>query len=313
MDKLNIIVPCYNENTLIKKFYFKIKDIMSCVALKDLEYKIIFVDDGSLDNTLDIIKKLAEADNRVKYISLSRNFGKEAAIYAGLEAAEKIDGLTVLLDADFQDPPDLISKMFDEIKKNNLDMIIARRISRTGETKIKSFLSDKFYDVINNFSSVKIKNGTRDFRMMKKCVVRSILGLQENNRFSKGLFAWVGFKFKYLDYENIKRQDGETKWSMKKLFLYAFNALIAFSDLPLLATFFISLFIFLTLLCFCAFIFIKSVFFNLQIDMLCIVLLLILFLSSLEFLSIGFLACYISKIYDETKKRPIYITRETNI
>ncbi len=236
MDKLNIVVPCYNESDMLEKFYSEIKKVIN--ELKNVECKIIFIDDGSKDNTLEIIKKLSSEDEKVKYISFSRNFGKEAAIYAGLEACKKIGGLGVLLDADLQDPPNLILKMFDEIKNNDFDMVVARRISRTGESKLRSFLSDKFYDVMNSFSSVKIKNGTRDFRMMKDYVIKAILDLKEKNRFSKGLFSWVGFRTKYLDYENITRQKGVTKWSLRKLFLYAFEGLIAFSVLPLTIIFF---------------------------------------------------------------------------
>ena len=311
MDKLNIVVPCYNESDVLKKFYLEIKNVTG--ELKNVECKIIFIDDGSKDNTLEIIKKLSNEDEKVKYISFSRNFGKEAAIYAGLEACKKIGGFGVLLDADLQDPPNLILKMFDEIKKNNFDMVVARRISRTGESRLRSFLSDKFYNVMNNFSDVKIKNGTRDFRMMKDYVIEAILDLKEKNRFSKGLFSWIGFKIKYLEYENVKRQNGVTKWSLRKLFLYAFEGLIAFSVFPLKIIFFSSAIVFLiSFLIFILFL-IRTIFFHIRFDEFNFLLHMFLFINSLLFLSIGILSCYISKIYSEIKNRVIYIAREKNI
>lgn len=311
MDKLNIVVPCYNESDVLEKFYSEIKNVIG--ELKNVECKIIFIDDGSKDNTLEIIKKLSSEDEKVKYISFSRNFGKEAAIYAGLEACKKIGGLGVLLDADLQDPPNLILNMFDEMKNNDFDMVVARRISRTGESKLRSFLSDKFYDVMNSFSSVKIKNGTRDFRMMKDYVIKAILDLKEKNRFSKGLFSWVGFKTKYLDYENITRQKGMTKWSLRKLFLYAFEGLIAFSVFPLTIILFSSVIIFLiSCLIFIAFL-IRIIFFHIRFNEFNFLLHMFLFINSLLFLSIGILSCYVSKIYSEIKNRVIYIAREKNI
>ena len=311
MDKLNIVVPCYNESDMLEKFYSEIKKVIN--ELKNVECKIIFIDDGSKDNTLEIIKKLSSEDEKVKYISFSRNFGKEAAIYAGLEACKKIGGLGVLLDADLQDPPNLILKMFDEIKNNDFDMVVARRISRTGESKLRSFLSDKFYDVMNNFSSVKIKNGTRDFRMMKDYVIKAILDLKEKNRFSKGLFSWVGFRTKYLDYENITRQKGVTKWSLRKLFLYAFEGLIAFSVFPLTIILFSSVIIFLISFLIFVLYLVRIIFFHVRFDELNFLLHMFLFINSLLFLSIGILSCYVSKIYSEIKNRVIYITREKNI
>ena len=311
MDKLNIVVPCYNESDMLEKFYSEIKKVIN--ELKNVECKIIFIDDGSKDNTLEIIKKLSSEDEKVKYISFSRNFGKEAAIYAGLEACKKIGGLGVLLDADLQDPPNLILKMFDEIKNNDFDMVVARRISRTGESKLRSFLSDKFYDVMNSFSSVKIKNGTRDFRMMKDYVIKAILDLKEKNRFSKGLFSWVGFRTKYLDYENITRQKGVTKWSLRILFLYAFEGLIAFSVIPLTIIFFSSVIIFLISFLIFVLYLVRIIFFHVRFDELNFLLHMFLFINSLLFLSIGILSCYVSKIYSEIKNRVIYITREKNI
>ena len=311
MDKLNIVVPCYNESDMLEKFYSEIKKVIN--EVKNVECKIIFIDDGSKDNTLKIIKKLSGEDEKVKYISFSRNFGKEAAIYAGLEACKKIGGLGVLLDADLQDPPNLILNMFDEIKNNDFDMVVARRISRTGESKLRSFLSDKFYDVMNNFSSVKIKNGTRDFRMIKDYVIKAILDLKEKNRFSKGLFSWVGFRIKYLDYENITRQKGVTKWSLRKLFLYAFEGLIAFSVFPLTIILFSSVIIFLISFLIFVLYLVRIIFFHVRFDKLNFLLHMFLFINSLLFLSIGILSCYVSKIYSEIKNRVIYITREKNI
>ena len=312
MDKLSIVTPCYNEELVLEKFYTKIKEIISDLA--DVDYKIIFIDDGSRDKTLEIIKKLAYEDSSVKYISFSRNFGKEAAIFAGLEYSSFLGSdLVVLLDADLQDPPELILDMYAQIKKNNYDIVAARRVNRLGESKLKSFLSNKFYDVINKLSMTKIENGARDFRMMKKCVVDSILSLREYNRFSKGIFSWVGFKTKYLEYENVERAAGNTKWSLLKLFLYAFDGIIAFSNVPLIFSSILGFLMFFVSILWAVFIVTKTVLFGDPVAGFPTLACLILFIGSIQLFSVGILGQYLSRVYSEVKRRPIYICRETNI
>lgn len=312
MDRLNIIVPSYNEQDVLEKFYSRIKDVM--VHLENVSYKIIFVDDGSKDKTLELIKKMAAGNQNIKYVSFSRNFGKEAAIFSGLEFSKRLGAdLIVLLDADLQDPPELILKMYEQISQNNYEVVAARRVSRKGEPKLKSFLSDKFYDLINKLSNTRIENGARDFRMMKSYVVDSILSLREYNRFSKGLFAWVGFKTKYLEYENVERIAGNTKWSMWKLFLYAFDGIIAFSTVPLAISSFVGFVMFFVSILWAFYIAIKTILFGDPVAGFPTLSCLILFIGSIQLFSVGILGQYLSKVYSEVKHRPIYICKETNI
>ena len=229
MSLLSIVVPCYNEQETVRLYYDAVSKVLSTM---DIDHEIIFINDGSKDNTLAELTALYEAHRgEIRIIDFSRNFGKEAAFLAGLRAA-KGDYVTVM-DADLQDPPEMLPKMFEVMEKNNNDVVGSRRVTRAGEPKIRSFFARNFYKIINRYIEVEIVDGARDFRLMKRPVVDAILSLKEYNRFSKGLFVWVGFKCEYLEYENIERVAGETKWSFWGLFRYALDGIIEFTNAPL--------------------------------------------------------------------------------
>ena len=227
MNKISIVVPCYNEEASIPIFYKVIEETLKSMKI---DYELIFIDDGSKDKTLEILKNIK--DKHVKYISFSRNFGKEAAIYAGLN--ECSGDFVATMDVDLQDPPSLIPIMYETLKKEDFDCIGTRRVTRKGEPKIRSFFARMFYKIINKISNVEMVDGARDFRLMTRQMVDSILSLKEYNRYSKGIFSFVGFKTKWLEYENIERVAGETKWSFFKLFIYAIEGIVAFSNFPLI-------------------------------------------------------------------------------
>ena len=309
MKKLiSVIISCYNEEQSIPYFYEEIEKISKEMPTN---FEYIFVDDGSSDKTLEVIKKLSSKDSKVKYISFSRNFGKEAAMLAGLEKS-KGDYVT-LMDADLQDPPSLLPFMYDIITKEDYDQVGTRRVSRKGEPVIRSFFARKFYKIINKMSKIEMVDGARDYRLMKREVVDAIISLKEYNRYSKGLFSFVGFKTKWLEYENVKRVAGETKWSFFKLFRYAIEGIVAFSTIPLSLATFIGLIMCLLSFIAIIFIIIKTLVFGDPVSgwpsMICI----ILFLSGIELFSMGIIGIYLSKTYLEVKQRPIYIIREENI
>ena len=231
-DKISVIVPCYNEQEALPFFYEAIGKIAGKMKQEyNVDYEFVFVDDGSRDRTLEILRDFAKKDERVKYISFSRNFGKESAIYAGLE---HVTGDYIsMMDADLQDPPELLMEMYQEIKKDEYDCIGTRRVTRKGEPPIRSFFAHCFYKLMNKISKAEIVDGARDFRLMTRQMVNAILDVKEYNRFSKGIFGWVGFKTKWLEYENIERVAGNTKWSFWKLFLYSLDGIVAFSTVPL--------------------------------------------------------------------------------
>ena len=308
MEKISVIVPCYNEKATINIFYKEITNVAE--KLKKYKFEFLFIDDGSRDNTLEIIKKLSRTDKRVRYISFSRNFGKEAAMFAGLE---HVDGdYVTIMDADLQDPPAMLIDMLDIIKKDGYDVVGTRRVTRKGEPPIRSFFARCFYKIINKMSNIEMVDGARDYRLMKRQVVDSILLLQEYNRYSKGLFSFVGYNTKWLEYENVKRIAGETKWSFWKLFKYALEGIVAFSTTPLSLAAILGI-----IMCFVSFIailviIIKTLIFGDPVggwpSMVCI----ILFVSGIQLLCMGIIGQYLAKTYLETKKRPIYIIKETN-
>ena len=233
MELISVIVPCYNEEESLPLFYDEIKRVSSEMKSKDeLSFEFIFVNDGSRDKTLEILRNMAKKDNEVRYVSFSRNFGKEAAMYAGLEASK--GDYVVILDADLQHPPKLIPEMYSYVKSGEYDCAATRRISRKGEPKLLSFFSNKFYDVINKISQTQIVNGAQDFRFMKRQMVDAILSMSEYNRFSKGIFSWVGFRTKFIEVENTERAAGKTTWNFWKLFLYSLAGITAFSTAPLM-------------------------------------------------------------------------------
>ena len=310
MEKISIIVPCYNEEQALPLFYEELEKNISKFP-SNVDFEILFINDGSKDNTLKIIKELNFKDNRIKYISFSRNFGKESAIYAGLENATG-DYIT-LMDADLQDPPSLLEKMYSYIKNENYDAVGTRRVNRKGEPLIRSFFSRMFYKIINKLTSFENVDGARDFVFMKRKVANAIISLKEYNRYSKGLFGFVGFNVKWIEYENIKRVAGETKWSFWKLTKYALEAITAFSTTPLIISSIIGL-----VFCAISFLLIIAIIFKTLIlgdptsgwpSMVCIIFM----VSGIQLFSLGIIGQYLSKTYLEIKKRPIYIVGESNI
>ena len=307
MHLISIIVPCYNEQDTIPIFYEKLKSTLNVMKEK-IKFEVIFVDDGSIDTTLTVIKSLSINDDNIKYISFSKNFGKEAAIYAGLERST--GDFVAIMDADLQDPPELLTEMYDEIVKYGYDCIVARRVSRRGEPVIRSFFARKFYYLMNIVSKTEIMDGTRDYRLATRQVVDAVLSLKEVNRFSKGIFNWVGFKSKYIEYENVERIAGETKWSLWKLFLYSFNSIIAFSTLPLAIASVLGI-----ILCFVAFVLIciivlKTLIFKDPVAGYPSLICAIIFIGGIQLFCIGVLGQYLAKTYLESKNRPLYIVKE---
>lgn len=310
MEKISIIVPSFNEDKALPLFYDELLKNLKDFP-KSVDFEFIFVDDGSTDDTLNVIKKMQKKDDRVQYISFSRNFGKEAAIYAGLE--KSTGDYVTLMDADLQDPPSLLKDMYKYVTKEDFDAVGTRRSTRKGEPVIRSFFSKMFYKLIDKMTSFKMVDGARDFVFMKRIVVNSILSLSEYNRYSKGLFSFVGFKVKWLEYENIQRVAGKTKWSFWKLAKYALEGITAFSTTPLIISSFIGL-----LFCIVSFLLILIIIFKTLIlgdptsgwpSLVCIIFM----VSGIQLFSLGIIGQYIAKSYLEIKNRPIYIAREISI
>ena len=303
---LSVIVPCMNEEKAIPLFYQAVSEIEEELS-EELEY--VFVDDGSTDLTLDRIKELAQEDGRVHYASFSRNFGKEAALLAGLEMAR--GDFVVTMDVDLQDPPALLPEMLDTVKGGKgYDCVATRRTTRQGEPVIRSFLARCFYKIINKMSETEIVDGARDYRLMTRQMADAVIRDREYNRFSKGLYAWVGFRTKWIDYENIERSAGETKWSIGKLFLYAVDGILAYSTLPLSLSSVIGILMcgasFLAL----CFIVLRAMLFGDPVAGWPSMVSVVIFIGGIVLFSLGIIGLYLGKIYLETKKRPIYIIRE---
>lgn len=308
---ISIIVPCCNEAEAIPYFYEEITKHSEKMGDKyGVEFEYIFVDDGSRDNTLEIIKKYATADKRVKYISFSRNFGKESAMYAGLEKCR--GDYAAVMDADLQDPVYLLTDMYEAVTKEGYDCAAARRVTRKGEPKLRSMFARMFYSVINGISCSDIADGARDYRLMSRQLIDAVVGMTEYNRFIKGIFGWIGFKTKWLEFENAERVAGETKWSVWKLFLYSMDGITSFSTVPLAIASVIGM-----LFCIIAFIMILVIVAKTLIwgdpvagypSLVCI----IFFIAGVQTFCIGIVGQYLAKTYLETKKRPIYIAREEN-
>lgn len=305
--KISIIVPCFNEQESLPAFYKEITDVSSKM---DYDFEYIFVNDGSFDDTLSVLCDLASRDNRVKYISFSRNFGKEAAILAGFEHAE--GDYIVMMDADLQDPPSLLPEMAKYIGEG-YDSVATRRVTRKGEPVIRSFFARMFYKIINKISNVDIVDGARDYRLMTRQVKDAILSMPEYNRFSKGIFGWVGFKTKWIEYENVERVAGETKWSFWKLFLYSMEGIMAFSTVPLVLASVFGLLFFILFFAMILFIIVRTLVFGDPVagwpSMACIMFL----IGGTQLFCTGIMGQYLSKTYLETKNRPKYIVKDTNI
>ena len=306
---MSLIVPCYNEEEVLPYFYEEFCRVAE--KMDNIYVEAIFIDDGSKDNTLPILKKLAQEDERVKYISFSRNFGKEAAIYAGLQHAD--GDYAAMLDADLQDSPFLLPEMLKGIVEEGYDSVATRRVSRKGEPPVRSFFARCFYRLMKKISTTEIMDGARDFRLMTRQFKDAILEMGEYNRFSKGIFGWVGFKTKWIEYENVERKAGETKWSFWKLFKYSLEGIIGFSTSPLAMVSALGLFVCLIAFLFLIVILVKTLCFGDPVagwpSMTCIILM----LGGIQLLCTGILGMYLSKTYLETKKRPIYICGETNL
>ncbi len=307
---LTLVVPSYNEEESLPIFYETTEEILR-EKLPDLAVEYLFVDDGSSDGTLEVLHKLSQADERVHYISFSRNFGKEAAIYAGLENAT--GDLVAIMDADLQDPPSLLPRMYDCIKEEKVDSVGSRRVTRAGEPVIRSFFARRFYSIMEKISHTEVVDGARDYQMMNRKVVDAILSMGEYNRFSKGIFGWVGFRKKWLEYENVERAAGETKWSFWSLFVYALDGIVAFSTAPLVLSSVMG--VIFCLLAFAAIIFIiiRTLIFGDPTSgwpsMVCIIML----VSGVQLLCIGILGQYMAKTYLETKHRPLYLIEECKL
>ena len=306
MPLLTVITPCYNEEETIKYFYQETKNYLDKM---DTDYEIIFVNDGSKDKTIEECLKVKAVDNKVKLINFSRNFGKEAAMLAGLREAK--GDYVVLMDTDLQDPPALLPEMYEILSNNDeYDSVATYRVSRKGEPPIRSFFARMFYRLINKMIDVEIVDGARDYRMMKRRMVDAILSMEEYNRFSKGIFAWVGFKTKYLEYENVERVAGETKWSFWKLFRYAIDGIVGFTTLPLrLATFagaIVSAFGF----CYMIFIALKALIFGDPVAGFPSLIVIITLLGGIQLIMLGIIGEYLARTYMETKRRPVYIIKE---
>ena len=309
MDKISVIVSCYNEENALPLFYEEMERVRKQDFENIAEFEYIFVNDGSKDNTLNEIKELRQNDSKVRYISFSRNFGKEAAMLAGLEAST--GNLVTLMDADLQDPPALLKQMYDAIKNEGYDTVGTRRVTRKGEPPIRSFFARMFYKIINKMSSIEMVDGARDYRLMKRKVVDAIISLKEYNRYSKGLFSFVGFDTKWIEYENVERVAGETKWSFWKLFKYALEGITAFSTTPLILSSLIGLIFCIVAFVAIIFIIVKTLIFGDPTSGWPSLACIIVFVSGIQLFTIGIIGQYLSKTYLEVKKRPIYIVKET--
>lgn len=309
MEKISVIVPCYNEEEVLPLFYEEMNRVAGLMDGYDFEY--VFVDDGSRDATLCVVKELAARDQRIKYVSFSRNFGKEAAMYAGFTYAS--GDYVAVMDADLQDPPALLPEMMDAIKNEGYDSVATRRVTRKGEPVIRSFFARCFYRLMRRISKTEIVDGARDYRLMTRQFVDSLLSLSEYNRFSKGLYGWVGYRTKWIEFENVERAAGETKWSFWKLLLYSIEGIVAFSAAPLAIAAVTGILCCLLAFVFILFIVVRTLMFGDPVagwpSMICVILL----TGGLQLLCIGILGEYLAKTYLEVKNRPIFICKESNI
>ena len=306
MDFLSIIVPCFNEEESVEIIFKEIQK-----ELTDYDYEIIYINDGSSDNTLENIKEISKSNPNIKYISFSRNFGKESAIYAGLKSAS--GDLICVMDADLQHPPNILSEMIETITSKDCDVVAAKRISRKGEPAIKSFFARLFYKCFNRISELKLEQGATDYRIMTRQVVDSILELPEYNRFSKGLFQWIGFDTEWIEYENVERVAGETTWSFWGLIKYSVEGIVAFTTLPLsISTLFGMIFSFIAFI-YMIIIVARYLLYSDPVQGFATIMCTMLLLGGIQLLSIGVLGKYLEKTYIETKNRPIYIVKESNI
>ena len=311
MKKLSIIVPCYNEEEVLPLFYAEITRVMDEMkrTYAELTFELLFIDDGSRDKTLTQLRELATKDQRVRYISFSRNFGKEAGMFAGLENAT--GDFVVVMDADLQHPPSFLPEMYSYVRDGEYDCATTRRVSRKGESKVRSWFAREFYRIMNKISQTEIVDGAQDFRFMSRQMVDAILSMREYNRFSKGIFSWVGFKTKYIEYENVERAAGTTAWSFWSLFRYSLEGIFAFSTAPLAIASVLGLVSCVIAFLMMIWIIVKPLAFGEAVAGFPSIMCAIFLLGGLQLFCIGVLGQYLSKTYLETKQRPIYIVRET--
>jgi glycosyltransferase involved in cell wall biosynthesis len=302
---LSLVIPCYNEETGLPQFY---ADAIGICESINKPFELIFIDDGSKDATLKILREFAHNDTRVHYISFSRNFGKEAAMLAGLQAAQGT--YTVVLDADGQDPPSLIPQMLEAVASGEYDCAGTRRVNRTGEPPVRSFFARCFYRVMGKITDIAVVDGSRDFRLMNRRYMDAFLTLPERNRFSKGIFPWIGFNIKWFEYENIARTKGGTKWSFWKLLVYSLDGITAFSSKPIAIVSVLGIVLFMIALAVIIFIIIRKLVYGDPVAGWASTICIILFCSGIQLFTMGILGQYIAKTYTETKQRPHYIIRE---
>lgn len=306
---ISIVVPCYNEQDALPYFYNEFKNLTTIMSYETFE--LILVDDGSSDKTLETIKDLTAQDERVKYVSFSRNFGKEAAILAGLEHSK--GDFVALMDADLQDPPSLLPEMYQAVTVEGYDSVATRRATRKGEPPIRSFFARMFYKIMNKISETELVDGARDYRLMNRKFVDALLSMKEYNRFTKGLFGWVGFKTKWIEFENVERVAGETKWSFWKLLVYAIEGIVAFSTAPLVIATIIGLLFCLLAFFGTAFIIVRKFLFGDPVQGWASTISALLSIGGVQLLCTGILGQYLAKTYLETKHRPNFIIKESNM
>ena len=305
---ISLIVPCYNEQDALPIF---VEETVKVLNTMDVLYEILFVDDGSKDSTIEIIEKIAEENSSIKYISFSRNFGKEAAMYAGFVNAK--GDYVAVMDADMQDPPSLLPQMMEILKTGEYDSVATRRATRAGEPPIRSWFARRFYSIINAISDADIVDGARDFRLMTREMVNAIVSMNEYNRFSKGIFGWIGFRTYWLAFENVERVAGETKWNFWKLCKYAVDGIINFSNAPLSIASWMGILMTVVSFVYMIVVVLKKLIFGDPVAGWASLVCIILFIGGMQLLCIGIIGQYISKIYMETKKRPHYIVAKTNV
>ncbi|MDR1127339.1 MAG: glycosyltransferase family 2 protein [Treponema sp.] len=306
---VSVVVPCYNEESTIHLFYDEmIRALKPLMETKSVTPEFIFVDDGSGDLTRAVLRRLASQDVRVRYIIFSRNFGKEAALLAGLQKAQ--GEYIVTIDADLQDPPWLVPSMFEAVASGEFDCAGSRRITRKGEPPVRSFFARRFYRLMKKISDIEIVDNARDFRLMSRAYLNAVLSLHERNRFSKGIFPWIGFRVKWFEYENVQRIAGETKWSFWRLFLYSLDGIIAFSSKPLAIASWFGIVIFTLSFIFIAFIIMRKLIFGDPVDGWASTICIVLFCSGIQLFTVGILGQYMAKTYTEVKSRPHYIIQE---
>lgn len=307
MKLLTAIVPCYNEEENVRDFYDEFIKNKDFFQSRELDYEILFIDDGSKDNTVSEVKKLKEIDPKVRLVSFSRNFGKEAGIYAGLDKSK--GDYVVFMDADLQDPPSLLPEMFKYIEEG-YDSVATRRVTRKGEPPIRSFFARNFYKLMKKMSKTEVVDGARDYRLMTRQVADAILSMQEYNRFTKGIFGWVGFETKWIEFENVERRKGETKWSFWSLFIYALEGITSFSTAPLALAAFVGAFFCVVAFVAIIFVIVRAAIFGDPTSgwpsLVCIILL----IAGVQLFCIGIVGQYLAKTYLEVKRRPIYIIKE---